>query len=426
MSLKFDKENINETEEHFLWRIGQAYDMGLFDGGWNDIADIMNRTFRPDPSTWQGESSYRKSYQQAKRFVAAGVLQTANGASDDVQELIDAKHELFKERQRVFDERAALRRDLRAQARQESLCDIIRRCLDEYDRMDMDFPTHDTSSVKLHDSGNDLIIHLTDVHTGLTMHSPLNDCDIDILEQRFTNYFKEILEIQRTYQAQNAYVILGGDLIHGLIHLNARLESKENIVQQIMTASDLVCQFLYNLSKHFHFVEVYTTPGNHARVMANKAEVGNGENFDLLIPYICRKSLQNVTNVQIYDNTINPYIATFEVRGHVVYAVHGDKDNPKTVVQDMIKFAMKAGYRLPDMIYMGHLHKNGYDTIDNVKVIFTGCMDGMDSYAIDSRLVGVPEQTITVTSEDRRIKALCDVPVDLSKNMQYGERKIEQ
>jgi hypothetical protein len=52
------------------------------------------------------------------------------------------------------------------------------------------------------------------------------------------------------------------------------------------------------------------------------------------------------------------------------------------------------------------------ETIDDVKVIQSGCIDGMDSYTIDSRLVGTPEQTVTVVTEKHRVKALCDIPLD--------------
>ena len=64
----------NETEAQYLWRIGNAKDKGLIDIGWDEIADIMNREFRADESEYRTEASYRKPYQQAKRFADAGVF----------------------------------------------------------------------------------------------------------------------------------------------------------------------------------------------------------------------------------------------------------------------------------------------------------------------------------------------------------------
>ena len=53
----------------------------------------------------------------------------------------------------------------------------------------------------------------------------------------------------------------------------------------------------------------------------------------------------------------------------------------------------------------------GFFNLD-VKVIESGCVDGMDSFAINQRLVGTAEQTVTVVSEKHRIKALCDIQLD--------------
>lgn len=78
----------------------------------------------------------------------------------------------------------------------------------------------------------------------------------------------------------------------------------------------------------------------------------------------------------------------------------------------MTKLARKAGYPLPDICYLGHRHTNGLATVDNVKVVQSGCCDGMDSYSIDNRYVGSPEQTVTVVTEKKRIKALCDIQLD--------------
>lgn len=100
------------------------------------------------------------------------------------------------------------------------------------------------------------------------------------------------------------------------------------------------------------------------------------------------------------------------VRGYSVYAAHGDKDNAKTIVYNMTKFARKTGNKLPDMCFLGHRHTNGLTTVDEVKVIESGCVDGMDSYCVEQRLIGRPEQTVTVVSADKMIKAFCDIQID--------------
>ena len=396
----------NENEEQFIWRIGQAKDAGTINLDWNQIADIINKEFRNDESEYRTEAAYRKPYQQARRFIEAGVIKESEPDSY-ISELRDAKHEVRIEKQKLFDERVALNKILREQSRRESMYDIVKRTIDEYVAAKFSY----IPSVS-QDSDNDLIIHLTDVHCGAYVSNQFNSFDSEILAKRLKKYLDEIIGIKNTYNSENAYVILGGDMIHGLIHTNARIESKENVVQQIMLISDLVSNFVYELSKVFKYVEVHTTVGNHGRAMPNKDESVSGENFDLLIPFTCKKELKNIENVCFKDNKLGSDIATFTVRGHSIYATHGDRDTPKNVVYHMTQFARKVGLPLPDICYLGHRHQNGLTTVDDVKVIESGCVDGMDSYAIGCRLVGTPEQTVTVVTEKHRIKALCDIQIN--------------
>lgn len=395
---------IGENEEQYLWRLGSAKESGLIDLSWGEIADLMNKHCREDEDEYYSEAAYRKPFQQAKRFFDSGVF--SKSEDEYIDALKTARHELSKERTKIRDERTALNRELREQGRRESMYEIVRRALDTYEETRFEY-----TPSKINDSDCDVIIHLTDIHCGLEIESVFNKFNAQILEDRLKKFLDEINEIRELYKPQNAYLILGGDFIHGIIHVNCRIESKENLVQQIMSCSDLVSNFVYELSKMFQRVEVHTVVGNHSRSFPNKDESVHGENFDLLVPFIGKRTLSNIKNVDFKDNYIDSGIANFMVRGHSVFAAHGDRDTAKTVVYNMTKMARKAKVALPDMCYLGHRHTNGLSTVDDVKVIESGCVDGMDSYCIDERLTGTPEQTVTVVTENRMIKALCDIQI---------------
>lgn len=398
----------NENEEQFIWRIGQAKESGAIDLSWDEIAEIINKEFRDDESEYRTAAAYRKPYQQAKRFYESNVFSSYLSDNESyIDELRNAKFEIKKERQKLSDERTALNKSIREQSRIENMYDIMKSAINNHYHTVFEY----TPTV-IEDSDNDLIIHLTDIHAGVAIHNAFNDFDFSVLEQRLKNFLDEIYDIQKTYHSQNAYLILGGDLIQGLIHVNSRIEAKENIVQQIMMVADLIGAFINELSPIFQNVYVHSTAGNHSRVTENKEYTAHGENYDLLIPWAAKKALKDVLNVQFVDNYLDYDIATFKVRGHMVYATHGDKDSSKTVVYNMTKFARRAGLPLPDMCYLGHRHTNGLTTVDEVKVIESGCVDGMDSFSIDKRLTGRAEQTVTVVTAKRRIKALCDIQID--------------
>lgn len=402
------EEKIREyglTPEQYESCLSDAYQKAnrTLDMDWSEIIDKYGLDIHFD--------TLRKATQTifGGAFVSEYFKSKKASYNDDtyLAELRAEKQEIRKEKQKLFDERTALTKLLREQGRMESMFDIVKRAIEEYKPVNFDY----TPSI-VPDSDNDLIIHLTDVHGGVNIDSPFNIFNMEVLEQRLKNYLDEIYDIQNTYKSQNAYVIIGGDLIQGLIHTNARIEAKENIVMQIMEVTDLVSNFIYELSRIFQNVEVHTTAGNHSRSTANKEESVRGENFDLLVPFACKKDLKNIENVRFVDNYLDCDIATFKVRGHMVYATHGDKDTAKNVVYHMTQFARKAKLPLPDLCYLGHRHTNGLTTVDDVKVIESGCVDGMDSFAIEKRLVGTPEQTVTVVTAKKRIKALCDIQID--------------
>lgn len=373
---------------------------------WKEITPMVNEElFGEDESQYRDESAYRKACKYARDFYEAGVF--GNNEDEYFKKLRIEKQELQKEKQKLFDERTGLNKLLREQSRREELFNIVKRAIDEYEPIVFDY-----SPAPIIDSDSDMIIHVTDVHCGVNIVSPFNTYNFDILQERLKKYLDEIIEIRETYNSQNAYVILGGDMLHGLIHTNARIEAKENIIEQIKKVSDVIGHFIDVLRYQFSNVFVYTTPGNHGRSMASKEEAIRGENFDLLVPYVLSKDFKRVENVFIEENTLDVNIATFNVRGWNVYASHGDKENEKTVVYNMTKLARRARYPLPDMCFLGHRHTNGLSTVDEVKVIQSGCVDGMDSYAIDGRFVGSPEQTVTVVTQKKRVKALCDIQLD--------------
>ena len=395
----------NENYHSYIWRMDELVQSGKYQN-WKGITPMVNKElFDEDESQYRDESAFRKAVKYARDFYEAGVF--GNNEDEYFNKLRIEKQELRKEKQKLFDERTGLNKLLREQSRREELFNIVKRAIDEYEPIVFDY-----SPAPIIDSDSDMIIHVTDVHCGVNIVSPFNTYNFDVLQERLKRYLDEIIEIRETYNSQNAYIILGGDMLHGLIHTNARIEAKENIIEQIKKVSDVIGHFIDELRYKFSNVFIYTTPGNHGRSMASKEEAIRGENFDLLVPYVLSKDFKRVENVFIEENTLDVNIATFNVRGWNVYASHGDKENEKTVVYNMTKLARRAGYPLPDMCYLGHRHTNGLSTVDEVKVIQSGCVDGMDSYAIDGRFVGSPEQTVTVVTQKKRVKALCDIQLD--------------
>lgn len=395
------KESENECQ--YLWRLGQAKDSGQLDADWNEIAKLMNAEFG-DPDKPYSEAAWRKPYQMSKKFFEAGVF---NRLDEDkyFKELQIQKQELEKEQVKIRDERNELRRVIREEARKESYKDQILRSISEYQCNPLEYDKNKQFNGVLK-TDNDLIISCTDIHAGIEIDNYFNKFNEDILRDRFNQYLDKIFEVQLRHGSENAYVILS-ELISGIIHNELRIENNQNLIEQFLTVTDYISQFLSELSYHFNNVNVYICPGNHSRISPKKEDSLKGENIDhLAIPFLEAK-LQNFKNIMFNTNKIEESIAMFDVRNNVVMASHGDKDAPSNVVQ---KFTLLFGIR-PSLVYLGHRHTNGLTTVYNTKVVESGTMAGTDNYALDLRLHSKPSQTISVVTRNG-LDCLYDVKFD--------------
>lgn len=372
----------NETDDELIYRIASQKDMI---GSWQDVADILNDLMETDYT----ESKFRKQFQYFSKMLDANQARFASDA-DMLQEIRDERLALEKAKVQYRDERNEYRRIIREEARKESYEDLIKRVMAEH------APRHlgHFGKAEVLDGDNDLIIHFTDVHAGINTDNWFNTYNIDVLINRIKEYTTKILEIRERHGSQKAYVILS-EVISGLIHENLRCENNENLVEQFLTISDLITDFLDNLAYYFEEVQVYVCPGNHSRMSPKKEQNLKGENFDhLLMPFL-QARLQNVSNIRFNYNNIEESVCMFNVRGNVVMGAHGDKDSPKDVVE---KFSMLFRI-IPDFVYLGHRHRNGMSTEYNTKIIESGSISGVDSYALDLRLNTRPEQTVSVVDE---------------------------
>lgn len=377
-----------ENEVRFLWRIGQAKDNGTIGLSWEEIAAVMNKEFREDVSEYLGESAYRKQYQQAKRFYEGGVF---NSISEDdyVSQLREAKHEIQREKQKLFDERTALNRTLRENARVE----------EDLSKLEALIKNNSVTTLpKIQNrcgvSDNDLCIALSDIHLGLDTNNYFGTYNSNVATERLAQYLDRIIKIKELHGSENAYVFLLGDLLSGDIHFTIQLENRENIIEQVQKTAELVSKFIYELSKHFNNVFVNGVAGNHSRT-SFKDQVLRGNRLDNLIPWYMKAKLSHIDNISfVDDDNYDATIGCCAIRGHRYWLVHGDFDSFSE--NGVSKLVLMMGYK-PTAIFYGHLHRCSYDEISDVKIIRSGSFSGAsDDYTISKRMSGSPSQMVCV------------------------------
>lgn len=381
----------SETEEAYLWRIGQMVDTAILPS-WTEINDVVNSELGIDEDKWRDESAFRKKYQAAKKFYD-NVFSKYQGSTsgENLDEKIDTIKKLTVS---LRDERNELNRKYREASRRDAYIDQLVRAVKEADLGVLDYDENKKFKGTL-ESDNDMIISFSDVHAGINIDNFWNKFDSYELKNRLNQYLDKIFEVYVRHGSENIYVILS-ELVSGIIHPTLRIENNQNLIEQFLTVVNYCAEFLAELSYRVNTVHVYIAPGNHSRISPKKEESLSGENMDILaIPFLAAK-LQNFDNIKFHENTIEQSIAMFSVRGQKIFSAHGDKDTPDTVVQ---KFTMLFGMK-PDIVYLFHRHFNSMTTVYDTRVVQSGCMSGPDSYCMDHRIRNKPEQTISIVSED--------------------------
>jgi hypothetical protein len=361
---------------------------------WQDVADFR--------SEYNGDLEHRDTVRKGSKllyeYIDAGwVNEPVETEDNDNAELIKMRKEKIK----LSDARVEYNRLIRQEARKESYTDMVKRIICE-NVEPINIPVHYT----LFNSSTDLLCHLTDIHCGIEIHNWKNDFDENVLKKRIEKFTSDILDIRGQHGSENCYLVIG-EILSGIIHNNLRLQNNMDLMEQFKYVSELISAMLLRMANHFNHIYVYTTPGNHSRISPKKEEALDGENMDILLPFYLKARMQNVKNITICDNTIEPEIAMFNIRGNNIFAAHGHKDSPSNVVQN---FTMMFGIK-PQIVLLGHRHTNAMETVYDAKVIQSGCVSGSDNYATSIRKTNRPEQTVSVIGEDGLI-CLYDIQLD--------------
>lgn len=401
------KKDPLQTEEEFLWKVGQMIDAGKIEN-WSSINNIINKEILgDDEESYRTESAWRKRYQAARKFYENCFSKMVSNEDAYLKELEEKKRELERCKIQFRDERNAWQKQNYADARAEQKLNYLEEVLSNQGRVL--FETHDTPVIK---SDNDLLIQLSDLHIGQTFESAFGSYNTDIAKVRLEKYINEILEIQKRHNSQNAVLLLQGDLLSGNIHHSIQVTNRENVIDQIKIATELISSFCYELTKHFQNVQLYNVSGNHSR-MTKKEDAIHDERLDDVVGWAVNLSLSHVNNFHYMKHrNVDTGIADINIRNKTYIAVHGDFDAyNKSGLQNL---CMMLSF-MPEAVLFGHMHKCSYNDEQGVKMIRSGSLAGCgDQYTLEKRLNGRPSQMVSVCND---YGVVCCYPIDLGTRL---------
>lgn len=364
------------------------------DISWRELAMIMNDQLREDH--W--ESYYRK---RAKKFLELESLYNFHKLNEEPAPVVDkdkdeyskAILELKKAKVKLSDERTQNNAYIRRLAREETIKEIAHdfaqvmakeKVLVEK-KFRPDFECNNYSG----------ILMLSDWHYGMEISNPFNTYNKEVFNDRIDNLIDQVKAIIQDKKLKELHVVNLSDLIAGRIHQTIRLQSREDVISQVMYVSEVLAEMLSEFS-------VYTTVvyhdvlDNHSRLEPIKGDALNLESLARIIPWYLKERLIDNEDIIIDDKSVATDIAAFEVKDFKVAAVHGHKDKPHKVIDNMMNMLGEKH----DLVLTAHLHHFACEEEHECIRVSNGTLMGVDDFAEDLRLTSKPSQTLIIATPD--------------------------
>ena len=386
------KKKTNETEEQFLWRIGQMIDSGQIES-WKSINNIINKELGIEEERWRDESAFRKRYQAAKKFYENCFSKMESDTyAKEVKVMTD---KLYKERKKFYDQKREYNKLLTSDARAEHLTEeliLAANRLNEFEPLIFENKYFDSNIHK------EALIAFSDWHYGMVTDNIWNKYDTKICRKRV----KQFVEIAKGFLELNNIGVLNivtlGDAANGSIHVSCRVKSEEDTCDQLMHVSEIMAEAINELSKVVNKVYVYSCYGNHLRTIQNKEDSIHSDNMEKIIPWWIKQRLKDNYKVNIIESEYKEF-TKLNILGFNICCIHGDLENFKNIGTTVNTiFSRKFGETIDYTISGDKHHLEEFEQFD-IESILIRSLCGTDDYANNKRLYSKPGQTLMIFND---------------------------
>lgn len=307
------------------------------------------------------------------------------------------KEELYKERQKFFDQRREYNKQLAAEARSEHLESELIHAANNLDETVGRIFTDEYGLCDFDETECALV--LSDWHYGMVTDNVYNKFNTEICIERVRNTVDRAIERIRLHRCKELHLLLLGDFIHGGIHCSARVASEELVIDQLMQVSEIIAQAIGHLSNYVEKVWVYATFGNHGRVIPTKKDNIHNDNMERVIGWWLNERLSGCDRITFVENEEDEFLFA-NLCGHYICAAHGDLDYAYSSPRLLYTlFSKKYGIDIEYIVLGDKHHRESFEELGITSMI-CGSLCGVDEYAKDRRLFSTPSQMLLIFNED--------------------------
>ena len=249
----------------------------------------------------------------------------------------------------------------------------------------------------------DGVMFLSDLHMGAETDNILDCYNPQILEKKLKYYVESALSFAKEQNIEDMFFLLGGDLITGIIHNVNRFDSRLNVSEQVIKVAYLLSDVINEVSKHYN-VKVAITNGNHDRIVAERDNSIEEENFTTFINEIIKLRLSENKRVEFLPAD-DCTLTRFYIRGQKCVLIHGNNDKRNTINR-----LIEMDKTVFDWVFSGHWHRAEQWEHNHTTIIVNGAFGG-EGYSKNARLYNKPIQKFMVFNEQGM---LCSYDINLN------------
>lgn len=373
--------------------LGKLEDKTLADVDYSELSGIVyGQAYSSDTTRKMMYGSYKtiKTLEsEARKEVGGEYL---------LEEIENKKLELMRERQKFFDQRREFNKLVSESGRKENLEERLIEIASELKDSIGALYSDESRPELYHTSDNEAVLFLCDWHYGMTADNVWNKYNVEICRERVCYVVDRALERIARHECRKLHVIILGDMIHGGIHVSARVASEELVCEQIMHVAEILAQSIEYMARVVPEIDVYMTYGNHGRTIPNKKESIHRDNLERLISWWLKQRLDGVSGVEIMPESSNEFVLA-NVCGYNICATHGDLDSVKNSPRLLSTlFQKKFGSDIDYIVLADKHHAEGFEEL-GIESMICGALCGTDEYANGKRLYSSPRQLLLIFNE---------------------------
>ena len=358
---------------------------------WANLCKLINYSGKPE--SFRKYINRHNSINSEERFDVADLPQILSDPEAYAAE--------YKEKTLIRDIYNSYRLSLRKDARVTSFKDSVVNAINNLKPLDIN------TNMQLQNNYMEVeaVLMLSDLHIGVNCSNFYNKYNYEVAKTRVAKLVADTMIYCKMANVTTLHVVNLGDLIHGLIHTTARINEEINVVDQIIKASELVSWMLAELTHMGINITYRSCTDNHARMVGNKVDNIEAENFSRIIDWYLESRLSG-SNIKFINDNIDISIGRFTLaNGKRIMFAHGHLEN----LNKCIDAFMGATKEFVDYVLLSHFHTTKEKSYNGSKLLVNGSIVGTEEYALSRRLFSPAEQKLLIFEKDN----LLDININL-------------